>query len=168
MTAAASESLRIACEVLYLEAECLDERRWDEWLGLYLPDCTFWVPSWISDGELGSDPQQQVSLIYYSSRSGLEDRVARIRSGRSVASVPMPRTAHAITNTRARALDGGLLHAKSTWSVDVFSVKAGASHRYFGQYEHVLVPDAGSWKIASKKVTLLNDYLPSSLDIYCI
>jgi len=65
----------IACGVLYAEAECLDERRWDDWLALYAVDCTFWVPSWISDDEACADPSRQVSLIYYSSRSGLEERV---------------------------------------------------------------------------------------------
>ena len=159
---------RVSHEVLYAEAECLDERRWDDWLALYTSDCTFWVPSWISDADMCTDPSREISLIYYTSRTGLEERVTRIRSGRSIASMPMPRTAHSITNISSRELDEAHIVAKSVWAVDLYSVKARASQRFFGRYEHRLVLAGGAWKISSKKVTLLNDYLPSSLDIYCI
>src|SRR4051794_34787060 len=113
----------VACGVLYAEAECLDGRRWDDWLALFTADCTFWVPSWISDEEMCTDPARQVSLIYYDSRSGLEERVSRIRSRRSIASLPMPRTVHAVTNVMARPAGEGRIAAKAAWSVDVFSVK---------------------------------------------
>lgn len=160
-----------AADVLYREAECLDERDWDGWLSLYTPDCVFWVPSWISDDAICSDPQREISLIYYASRSGLADRVWRVRSGESVASLPLPRTVHALGNLRlggTGAESPGSMSVKSNWSVDLFSTKTQASHRFFGRYEHRLSRVADRWMIASKKVILLNDYLPSSLDFYSV
>ena len=48
---------------------------------------------------LVTDPQREISLIWYGNRAGLEDRVFRIRTERSSAtSVPEPRTGHNITN----------------------------------------------------------------------
>ena len=76
------------CAFLYREARYLDDRDWDSWLALYDKNVTFWMPSWDDDGELTEDPQSQISLIYYSRRAGLEDRIFRIRTERSSATIP--------------------------------------------------------------------------------
>lgn len=154
--------------LLFREAALIDRREWDAWLALYTQDCVFWVPSWTGDDTLCRDPLTELSHIYYATRSGLEDRVWRIRSGLSIASIPMPRTMHAITNIAlADATEAGLT-LESNWSVDVFSIKHQASHRLFGRYEHRLVAADGAWLIARKTVILLNDYLPSVIDIYSV
>ena len=93
---------------LYREARLLDDKQWDEWLQLYAPDAQFWMPSWDDNDELVTDPQRDISLIYYPNRGGLEDRVFRIKTERSGAtSLPEPRTSHNISNW-AVALYAGL------------------------------------------------------------
>ena len=42
-------------DFLYREARYLDDRQWDEWLELYAPDATFWMPSWDDNDELTED-----------------------------------------------------------------------------------------------------------------
>jgi hypothetical protein len=42
--------------------------------------------------------RSEISLIYYANRDGLEDRVFRIKTERSSASMPEPRTSHMIAN----------------------------------------------------------------------
>ena len=55
-----------------------------------------------------TDPQSEVSLIYYAHRGGLEDRVFRIRTERSSAtSLPEPRTSHNISNVEIVEQDAG-------------------------------------------------------------
>ena len=57
------------------------------------------MPSWDDDDKLVTDPQTEISLIWYAHRGGLEDRVFRIRTERSSAtSLPEPRTSHNISN----------------------------------------------------------------------
>src|SRR5690606_39880380 len=90
------ELKRTAIDLVYLEAVLLDERRWTDWLALYDPNCEFWMPMWRTEEELNQDPDTGLSHIYYSSRAGLEDRIARIRSRKSPASSPLPRTTHII------------------------------------------------------------------------
>ncbi|MCS5932991.1 aromatic-ring-hydroxylating dioxygenase subunit beta [Klebsiella pneumoniae subsp. pneumoniae] len=51
-----------------------------------------WMPAWGDDDQLTRDPQKEISLIYYPNREGLEDRVYRIKTERSGASTPEPRT----------------------------------------------------------------------------
>ena len=80
------------CAALYREARLLDDRQWDAWLECYAEDVTYWMPAWDDDDQLTDDPQSQISLMYYANRCGLEDRVFRIKTERSGASTPEPRT----------------------------------------------------------------------------
>ena len=167
-TMAGDAALAAASEFLYREAALLDHQDWDGWLALYVPDCVFWVPSWIGDHTLARDPETELSHIYYATRSGLEDRVWRIRSGLSIASVPMPRTLHALTNVRLIAASDAALDVEANFSVDVFSLRDRTTHRLFGRYAHRLVARDGDWLIARKVAIVLNDYLPSVVDIYSV
>ena len=62
-------------QFLYREARYLDDREFDKWLECYAPDSEFWMPAWDDDDKLTQDPQNEVSLIWYGDKSGLEDRV---------------------------------------------------------------------------------------------
>lgn len=61
------------------------------------------MPSWDDDGSLVTDPQREISLIYYTDRQGLEDRVFRIETERSSATIPDTRTSHNISNVEILA-----------------------------------------------------------------
>ena len=75
-------------DFLYREARLLDDRQWDEWLACYSPKVEYWMPAWDDHDTLTEDPQREISLIYYPSRDGLEDRIFRIKTERSSASTP--------------------------------------------------------------------------------
>lgn len=156
-------------DVILREAMVLDEQRWDEWLALYTEDCEYWMPAWKADGTPTTNPQAELSHIYYASRAGLEDRIVRIRSGKSPASTPMPRTAHilgAVLPLAAPAADR--LRIRSSWVSHVYFPRSHESHAFFGHSEHELVLREGDWRIAKKKIVLQNDYIPTMLDIYCV
>ena len=104
---AATLSVEEVQQFLYREARFLDDKEWESWLALYAPDAEFWMPSWDDDDELVTDPQTQISLIWYGHKGGLEDRVFRIRTERSSAtSMPEPRTMLASLD-RLTALEAG-------------------------------------------------------------
>ena len=153
-----------AARVLYGEALALDEQRWDDWLAMYTEDAVFWVPSWIDEHGLAGDPDRELSLMYYPARVGLADRVMRIRSGLSVASKVLPRTVHALGNVMWT--ESGKLN--SVFQVASFDLKSRSSHVYYGRYEHVLRKVDGHWRIAAKKVILMNDLIPTMLDFYSV
>ena len=75
---------------LFREVRHLDDREFEPWLELYAPDAEYWMPAWDDDDQLTDDPHSQISLIYYPNRNGLEDRVFRIKTDRSSASMPEP------------------------------------------------------------------------------
>lgn len=165
------DNLNAGIEVLYREAAYLDEQRWDQWLALFVPDCEYWVPSWKNEEELTSNPQAELSHIFYANRAGLEDRIVRIRSRRSPASTPMPRTAHIISNClpiEEKQTHQDQIRLRSSWVCHVYFPRMHESHAFFGRAEYELIFQEGNWLIARKKTILQNDYIPTMLDIYCI
>lgn len=155
-----------AAAYLAREALLLDRLDFDPWLALYTPDCLFWMPAWRDDGTQTEDPDRELSLIFYRGRRNLEDRVQRIRSGFSVASAVMPRVAHMIGNVLAEPTGEGRVRVDSSFVSNVYDVRTSRSHSYFGRYEHELVLDGGEWKISSKIIRLMNDVVPTMLDVY--
>ncbi len=163
------EQQPIAADILYREALYLDERRWDEWLALYDEQPELWVPAWKSEDEPTADPTSEVSMLYISTRRELEERVARVRSGKSIASTPLPRTAHAVTNIIAgpgASLDEIVVRAIAT--THVYNVKRREPHLVFARCQYRLRRTGGIWRIGRKKAVLLNDYIPTMLDFYTI
>jgi 3-phenylpropionate/cinnamic acid dioxygenase small subunit len=152
--------------LLFAEAAALDEKRWDDWLALFSEDTEYWVPAWDSEHEATNDPDTEISFIYYDSRSGLEDRVFRLRLNQSSASIPLPRTCHQVTNIRAQLRADGNCAVKANWQAHSYRLQKATT--FFGFYDYVLAPKEQGWLIAKKKVTVLNDVIPTVLDIYSV
>lgn len=158
--------LHAVTDLLHREAECVDERRWDEWLALFDANAEFWIPAWDSEDECTSDPQTEISLMYYGDRTGLEDRVFRLRTGRSAASSPLPRTCHMVSNVRAETAGDGTCVVKANFVTHLF--KHNVSQSFYGRYEYLLQPKDGHWLIRKKKILVLNDVIDTVLDIYSV
>jgi 3-phenylpropionate/cinnamic acid dioxygenase small subunit len=161
-------SLALATDLLHREAAALDERRWDDWLALFTPDCEYWVPTWRTEETLTEDPQRELSHVYYASRAGLEDRIVRIRSGRSPASMPIRRTAHLLSNILLLDATAAAMQVRSTWATHVFDPHRKTQHVLFGYALHGLSLHDAAWRIRRKKVVLQSDYLPAMVDVYCL
>jgi len=152
---------------LYAEARCLDDRDWDGWLAHYAPNATFHMPAWDDDDLLTEDPQSEISLIYYGSKQGLEDRVFRIRTERSSAtSLPEPRTSHNISNVEILERAEGVVKLRFNWFNLSFRYKTTDS--YFGTSFYTLDVSGERPLITAKKIVLKNDYIHHVVDIYHI
>jgi len=151
---------------LYAEARALDDRDWDTWLTFYAPDVLFWMPAWDDDDCLVENPQTDISLIYYANRSGLEDRVFRIKTERSSASTPEPRTLHNISNVEISAQADGILDLRFNWLTLSYRYKTIDS--YFGVSFYTIDATGDRPLIKAKKVVLKNDYIHHVIDIYHI
>lgn len=159
---------RIAIDLLTREAVYLDERRWDDWLDLYAPDAEYWVPTWTDADRLADDPRREVSHIYYASRAGLEDRIARIRTRKSPASMPLKRTVHQFGNLLLHAADAARIELRCSWTVHAYDPHSTRVEVFFGHAEYRLQHADDRWRIARRKLALLNDTLPSAVDVYCL
>lgn len=153
-------------QFLFREARFLDDKDWDSWLDLYLPEVEFWVPSWDDDGKLTTDPQKEISLMYYSKRDGLEDRVFRIRTGKAASCTPEHRTGHNITNIELLETDDQSCTVRFNWITN--TLRYNKADQFFGTSTYRIVKDGGDFKIAQKKVILKSDYIRHVIDIFHI
>ncbi|MBT2538692.1 benzoate 1,2-dioxygenase small subunit [Arthrobacter sp. ISL-69] len=152
---------------LYREARLLDERQFDDWLRCYHPDSEFWMPAWDVDDRLTEDPQNEISLIYYDNRGGIEDRVFRIKTDRSSAtSLPEPRTGHNITDIEIVEHDGDQVKVRFNWFTLYF--RYNTTDTYFGTSFYTIDLAGGEPVIMKKKVVLKNDYIHHVVDVYMI
>ncbi|MDN3222410.1 benzoate 1,2-dioxygenase small subunit [Pseudomonas nunensis] len=152
------------CDFLYREARYLDDKQWDDWLELYAADASFWMPSWDDNDELTEDPQREISLIWYGNRTGLEDRIFRIKTERSSASIPDTRTSHNISNIELLEHADGLCKVRFNWHTLSFRYKTVDS--YFGSSFYTLDVRGENPLIKAKKVILKNDYVRQVIDVY--
>lgn len=155
-----------AVDLVDLEGLLLDAKDWDAWLDLYLEDAEYWIPAWDDESTLTQDPNRELSLIYYGSRAGLEDRVYRIRSESSLASTPLPRTVHMATNHRVEEDAEGLLRVHSSWATHSYRLEQ--AHSFFGSQDHVLRRDGARLRIQRRKIVVANDRIPNVLDVYSV
>jgi benzoate/toluate 1,2-dioxygenase beta subunit len=151
-------------DFLYREARYLDDRQWDEWLELYALDATYWMPAWDDNDELTEDPQREISLIWYGDRTGLEDRIFRIKTERSSATIPDTRTSHNLSNIELLEETDGICKVRFNWHTLSFRYKTVDS--YFGSSFYTLDMRGENPLIKAKKVILKNDYVRQVIDVY--
>lgn len=151
-------------QFLYQMAESCDNQDWDRYLSYFAENVEFHVPQWRSEHEYTLDPRREMSLIYYANRAGLEDRVFRIRTGKSAACTPMPRTMHLINNVRCQPEEQGQQVIHVNWLTHYY--RFGESRHFFGRATYHLVWQDEQLKITRKHVLVLNDKIDSVLDFY--
>ncbi len=153
-------------QFLYKEARFLDDEQWDDWLACYDPKASFWMPAWDDDDTLVSDPMSEISLIYYPDRQGLEDRVFRIKTERSSATIPDTRTSHNISNIEIEQVEGDKVTVRFNWLTLSFRYKI--IYQHFGMSRYEIDVSGEDCKILSKYVVLKNDYIHQVIDVYHI
>lgn len=154
------------CAFLYAEARAQGEKRWADWLDFYAEDVVFHMPCWDDDDKLTTDPKMEVSLMYYPNRAGLEDRVFRIETDRSSATIPDTRYNRAITNVEVLRQSEQEAEVTFFWTTHAF--RYNIVDVYFGTATYTLDIRGPKPKIKKKYVVLKNDYVHHVLDVYFI
>jgi benzoate/toluate 1,2-dioxygenase beta subunit/2,4,5-trichlorophenoxyacetic acid oxygenase 2 len=157
-----------AANLLFREAAHLDKGQWESWLAMYREDAIFWMPAWRDEYDTTHDPQTETSLIYHDERRGLEERIARIESRKSITALPLPRTLHQIGNVQLVDIGDMTMETEATFAVHVYDPRTAKEHTRYGRYEHTFVRNGEGWLIARKKITLVNDRIPTVLDFFSI
>ncbi len=150
--------------LVYREAMLLDRRRWDDWIDMFTEDAVYWVPAWKNEEETTDDPDGQLNLIYLRDRGGLEDRVFRIESRDSYASVPLDRTVHVVSNVLVERETGNEIEVTANCLVHTYGKKGGMTRG--GLYDYTLRRVDDALKIARKKIVFIDDRLEGPIDVY--
>lgn len=156
----------IVSELLAREGLALDRQDWNAWIALFAEDIEYWVPAWKGEDQLVDDVRREVSLIYHDNRSGLEERILRIRTRKSVTAMPLPRTAHMVGNILIATVEETLIEGTASFIVDEYDPRVSKASRQSGLYEFRLVLTEGVWRYRRKKTVLINDLIPTVVDFY--
>jgi 3-phenylpropionate/cinnamic acid dioxygenase small subunit len=136
-------------QFLYHEARLLDTQQLEAWLDLFTEDATYWVPL-----ERNQKDPLETSSIIHDDKALLELRVKQARHPRAHARLPLARTVHQVGNVLVVSEKDSETTVTSTLQVVEFR---NEKQRLYGALvEHRLRPANGSFKIAHKRVELVN------------
>jgi 3-phenylpropionate/cinnamic acid dioxygenase small subunit len=135
---------------LYREARLMDEHRFDEWLALWTEDALYWVPSNRDD----ADPTREVSIIY-DDRARLEERIFRLKGTAAHAQDPPSRMLRLVSNVEIEEGADGDVTVYSNFNLT--ELRRGRQDTFTGRTVHRLRQNEGRFKIAWKKVMLVNN-----------
>jgi benzoate/toluate 1,2-dioxygenase beta subunit len=131
------------------EADLLDDRRFEEWNALFLPEALYWVPA--KPGQ--EDPYTHIS-IFCDDAEGRDVRIRRLRHQRNlVEEVPL-RTIHFVQNVTIGASGAEEFDVRSR--LQMMELRADVQRLYGARVRHTLRRVDGQLRIAFKRVDLLN------------
>ena len=142
-------------QFLFYEARCIDEKRWDDWLSLYLEEAIYWVPT---DRDQ-VDPFQQASIVY-EDKATLRLRAKRMTHPQAHSLDRRPESTHLISNVMLDEVidrDFVVYHVSSSFITLGYQEDLRNTQTvYGGKYFHQLVRTDKQLKIKQKKVVLNN------------
>lgn len=140
-------------QFLYLEADLMDEHRYDEWLGLWDDEALYWIPS----NEDDYDPKRHVSIIY-ERRPQMENRVFRLKGRHAISQQPRTRLLRVVSNIVIAGVSPEFVVATSKFTLG--DLRPSQEVHWYGRNRHVLRLSEGGFRIREKKVVLLNNDYP--------
>ena len=146
------------------EADLLDQRRLDEWTGLFTDDAVYWWP--MDPGQ--ASPGDGLNLVF-DDRPRLLDRVSRLQSGLAFSDEPHSVTSHVLSAVRVlRGEQAAATAARPLAPGEHVAVARGVIGRarrdsvdtFHARITWVLRQVGGSFGIVMKRVDLLNAQHP--------
>lgn len=157
----AIERLLIQREVedfLYLEAELLDERKFNDWLDLIAEDIRYYMPIRrnVKFGEHERENTSDKTDISWfdEGKATLAGRVRQINTGLHWAEEPLSRVCHIVSNVQVLDVQGDEVKVKSRFFVYRNRLQDETDF-FVGKREDILRRDpATGWKIARRTIIL--------------
>ena len=132
------------------EARLLNQARYQDWLALFATDGRYWVP-------LGGDAQSETdthNALADEDRLLLTLRVERLAAGRAHSQQPASRSAHVLQLPQVDVCND---HRAEVYTPFTYVESRGEQQIWLaGQWCHRLCREQGAWRIALKRVNLLN------------
>jgi 3-phenylpropionate/cinnamic acid dioxygenase small subunit len=137
-------------EFIVHEARLLDER-FRDWMALFAEDGTYWVPA-VPDQR---SPFDQASL-FYDDRELMRTRIERLEHPRIHVQTPPSRTAHLVGNVLIDSADDANGEYLVSSTVIMVEYRDDQQRVFAGRQHHRLRRDGASFRIAQKRVDLVN------------
>ena len=149
-------------EFLFEESELLDERNFEEWLGLLTDDIRYWMPMRrnVKSNELDREFTREGQDINWfdEGKDTLERRVKQILTGVHWAEEPLSRSRHFVTNVQVVKAEPSAPETREVSTRCRFLIYRNRVETetdfLIGKREDVLRKVDGYWKIAERKIIL--------------
>jgi 3-phenylpropionate/cinnamic acid dioxygenase small subunit len=136
---------------LYAEARLLDEQQWPEWEALFTDDGEYWVPA--TPGQPDGINHQS---IMYETKLLRAVRLKRYSHPNAISLQPLPRSVHVLSNVMLDEFDGADGSCVVNSRFIMFQYRRDEQHTFGGSCTHRLVMTPAGYRIASKRVDLVN------------
>ena len=145
-----SDAVRDIEQFLYREARLADEHLYEQWEALWTADGVYWVPA--NGGDC--DPERDMSIIY-DNRSRISLRVKQLMTGKRHTQEPQSGLRRLISNVELLGEQNGDTSVAANMIIFETNQRGdtvwGARNMY--RLRHI----DGVWRMAFKKVTLVNN-----------
>lgn len=136
-------------DLLFLEADLLDQWKLNDWLALYTADARYEVPS----TDLAKDADPEHSLFYIADdRVRLEQRVIRLNKKTMWSEAPRSKTRHLVANVRVLGAQDDDILVSAGFAV--YRTKWGNTDLYIGGYQYALRREGDALRIRKKRCLL--------------
>ncbi len=151
--------LREIEQFIYREARLADELRYDEWEALWTDDAIYWVPANGDD----IDPTMQMSVLF-DNRSRIATRIKQLHTGKRHSQSPPSRLRRIVSNIEllGDAGDGADGQILAGANFVIYESRERGVTLWAGRSEYRLRRTDDGWKMAGKKVMLVNNDRPLS------
>jgi benzoate/toluate 1,2-dioxygenase beta subunit len=144
------DTLREVEQLLYRQAECLDGKRWQEFIELFTEDGTYWMPA--SPGQTTGDG---VPSIFWEDRNLMTVRLKRLTHPRAWSQKTAWGTNHVIGNVILSKEDAnGDLVVRSRFHMMEF--RNDTTRHFAGSYIHHLKKTKVGHRIKLQRVDMVN------------
>jgi 3-phenylpropionate/cinnamic acid dioxygenase small subunit len=156
-------------ELLYREAELLDDRRYDDWLALLADDIRYWMPMRrnVKYGEEAREftRERQDIAWFDEGKDTLTRRVKQIQTGIHWAEEPVSRISHLVTNVQLFEATPSIAEAREVTTRCRFLIYRNRVETetdiLVGKREDVLRRESEGWRISRRKIVLDQNVLLS-------
>lgn len=136
-------------DLLFEEADLLDQWKLEQWLALFTDDAAYLVPS--TDLPPGADPAK--ALFYIADdQTRLRERVVRLQKKTAHSEWPRSRTRHLVSNVRVGAAEGEETPVSASFVT--FRTKNGVTDTFMGRFLYRLKRVDGALRIREKRCEL--------------
>ena len=137
-------------QFLYRQADCLDSKRWQEWIDLFADDGVYWMPS---------DPAHQhwdgVPSIFAEDKNLMTVRMKRVLHPDAWSQRPLWGTNHVVSNVMIQEGKGDAdLVVRSRFHM--MELRRDDIRHFAGSYTHHLQKTNGGYRIKLQRVDMTN------------
>jgi len=140
-------------QFLYHEARLQDEHRFQDWEALWTDDAVYWLPA---NGE-NTDPERDMSILY-DNRSRIGLRIRQFLTGKRYSQMPVSRLRRVIGNIEVLGDEPG--GTRVTANMLLYESHRRGQIMWAARNEYLLRQVDGQWRLAFKKVALVNNDAP--------